>query len=195
MTQPVIQDLRSAVKGEEEDASDERSLLRAARNDPAAFARLYDRYVKTLYKYLLGKTGNVAEAEDLTSQTFLAALENLPRYRDQGNFRAWLFCLARNKWVDFYRKSKRRFSPADFLPASPESDFLHEVIQGEKSQALAGLLKNLDAGDDELLRLRLVAELDFHEIAAVQGKSEAAVKKAYYRLIERLKKDMEQIYA
>ncbi len=148
----------------------------------------------TLYKYLLGKTGNAVEAEDLTSQTFLAALENLPGYRDQGNFRAWLFGIAHNKWVDFFRRSKRQIPPGEHPPVSTESDFLQEMIQDEKSQVLAGLIKNLNESEAELLRLRLVAELEFREIAAVQGKSEAAVKKGYYRLIERMKRDVEEIY-
>ncbi len=185
--------MRSAVKQEEE-AIHESNLLHAARDNPAAFAQLYDRYVHALYKYLLGKTGNAVEAEDLTSQTFLAALENLPGYRDQGNFRAWLFGIAHNKWVDFFRKSKRQVSPGNHPPASIASDFLQDVIQDEKSRVLAGLVKNLNEREAELLRLRLVAELEFREIAVVLGKSEAAVKKSYYRLIERMKKDMEEIY-
>jgi RNA polymerase sigma-70 factor, ECF subfamily len=193
MTQPVTQDIRSAVK-REEDIGDERSLLQAARENPAAFARLYDRYVPTLYKYLLGKTRNVAEAEDLTSQTFLSALENLPGYREQGNFRAWLFSVAHNKWVDFYRKNKRQLSTNEYPLAGTENDFLKDVIQGEKSRALAVLVQKLPESDAELIRLRLVAELEFKEIALLQGKSEAAIKKAYYRLIERMKKEMEQIY-
>jgi RNA polymerase sigma-70 factor (ECF subfamily) len=178
----------------EDDRGDESILLLTVRDNPAAFARLYDHYVHTLYKYLLGKTGNVFEAEDLTSQTFLSALEKLPGYREQGHFRAWLFGIARNKWVDFYRQSKRRVSPGDFPPASVEIDFLQDVIQDEKSQVLASLVKKLSGQEGELLRLRLVAELEFHEIAEVMGKNEAAVKKAYYRLIERMKKDMEKIY-
>lgn len=197
MTQPVTQDNRCAVIWEE-NVEDEGDLLRAARDNPAAmtqaFAQLYDRYVKILYKYLLGKTGNVAEAEDLTSQTFLSALENLSGYREQGNFRAWLFCLAHNKWVDFYRKRKRLLFARDNSAGGSEVDFLAEVIQGEKSQVLAVLVRKLDSSEIELIRLRLVTGLGFREIAEIQGKSESAVKKAYYRLIERMKKDMEQIY-
>jgi len=193
MTQPLTQDMCSAVTREEE-PGDESSLLHAARDNPTAFARLYDRHVRSLYKYLLGKTGNVAEAEDLTSQTFLSALENLPGYRDQGHFRAWLFGIARNKWVDFYRKSQRRVSPDDYPAVRTEVDFLQDVIQDERSQVLAGLMRTLSDSDIELLRLRLVAELEFREIAVVLGKSEAAVKKSYYRRIERMKKDMEAIY-
>jgi RNA polymerase sigma-70 factor (ECF subfamily) len=193
MSPSVTQDIRGAVK-HKEDSIHDNDLLHAARDNPAAFAQLYDRYVHSLYKYLLGKTGNAIEAEDLTSQTFLAALENLPGYRDQGNFRAWLFGIAHNKWVDFFRRSKHQISSVDHLPIRTESDFLQEMIQDEKSQVLAGLVKNLNASEAELLRLRLVAELEFGEIAVVLGKSEAAVKKSYYRLIERMKKDVEEIY-
>lgn len=193
MIQPVTQEVRSRVN-REEDLWDESGLLRAARNNPAAFARLYDRYVQTLYKYLLGKTCNHAEAEDLTSQTFLSALENLAGYRDQGNFRAWLFRIAHNKWVDFYRKSKRQVSAEEVPPASAEVDFLQEVIRDEKSRLLSDLVKKLSKNEIELLRLRLATGLEFREIAVVLGRNEAAVKKAYYRLIERMKKEMEQIY-
>jgi DNA-directed RNA polymerase specialized sigma24 family protein len=75
-----------------------------------------------------------------------------------------------------------------------ELDSLHDIIQAEKINALSGLVKNLPETDFELLHLRLVTELTFQEIAVIQRKNEAAVKKAYYRLIERMKKDMEQVY-
>ena len=197
MTQPVTQDVAlissAAAPPGETDLPDESALLQAAREDPAAFARLYDRHVLGLYKFLLGKTGSVPEAEDLTSQTFLSALERLSGYRDQGNFRAWLFTIAHNKWVDFCRKNRRRIDLLNAPPLAPEPDFLQGLIQNERASELAALVKKLPAPESELLRLRLVSELSFREIAALQGKNEDAVKKAYYRLIERMKKEMEHI--
>jgi len=190
MTQSITQDVHAAATWEE----DEPRLLQAACRNPADFGRIYDRYVRPLYGYLLSKTGNVAEAEDLTSQTFLCALERLGEYRHQGHFSAWLFRIARNKWVDFYRRKKRPLPQGEWFSPELNSDVLQQVIQGERAQLLAGLVRRLDEDERELLRLRLVAELSFAEMAEYLGKNEPAVKKAYYRLIERMKNEMEQVY-
>jgi len=82
-----------ALASAEEDAS----LVEAARRDPAAFATLYRRYVTPIYRYIYSRLGNVADAEDLTARVFTEALEGLHRYREQGNFAAWLFTIARHR--------------------------------------------------------------------------------------------------
>jgi len=84
---------------------DEVALVRAAQTDAEAFAVLYDRYVQRLYHYCHHRTNNARDAEDLTAQTFLAALEGFPRYRQDGHFAAWLFAIARNKVMDYYRRA------------------------------------------------------------------------------------------
>ncbi len=71
-------------------------LVTQSQVDPKAFGRLYDRYVKRVYRYLLSQTGDSAAAEDITAQTFLAALEALPRYRHRGRFAAWVFAIAQS---------------------------------------------------------------------------------------------------
>ena len=83
---------------------DEASLVEAARRDPAAFSRLYRRYVTPVYRYLYKWVGTSAEAEDLTSQVFTEALEGLAGYRERGNFAAWLFTIARRKAIAAYRR-------------------------------------------------------------------------------------------
>jgi len=56
---------------------DDPSLARLARSEPEAFAELYRRHVASVYRYHLAHTGNEKDAEDLTSQTFMAALEGI----------------------------------------------------------------------------------------------------------------------
>ncbi|MEM5773779.1 MAG: sigma-70 family RNA polymerase sigma factor, partial [Anaerolineaceae bacterium] len=87
---------------------DESELVRRAQRDLTQFAVLYDRYVQRVYRFLLARTANAAEAEDLTSQTFLTAMQKLSSYRSDGHFVAWLLRIARNKQIDHYRKYHRR---------------------------------------------------------------------------------------
>ena len=83
-------------------ALDDTSLAQQARRDPEAFAELYHRHLKSVYRYHLAHTGNVKDAEDLTSQTFMAALEGIHSYRGTGPYIAWLMGIAsRNDSASF----------------------------------------------------------------------------------------------
>ncbi len=84
--------------------AEEERLVAEARRDRGAFVQLYDRYLTPIYRYLLSRVGNRQDAEDLTSQVFLAALERFGQYQGRGkSFAAWLFTIARNKAIDFFR--------------------------------------------------------------------------------------------
>ncbi len=167
-------------------------LVEQARKDAAAFAILYDRHVKAIYRYLYSRVGSSTDAEDLTSQVFLAALESLHRYPQEAEFRAWLFGIARRKMADFYRKRKAQ-APLDDaieLPTHTES-LLAQVARGQSLRMLAGQVAHLNEDEQELLRLRFAGELSFVEIAGLLRMKESAVKMRLYRLIERLQKEME----
>jgi RNA polymerase sigma factor (sigma-70 family) len=159
---------------------------------PAAesFRALYDRWLQPVYRYILSRVRNVPEAEDLTSQTFLTALEAFPRYRERGRAAAWLFTIARNKILD----AARRKTPS---PLSEDEDgpiYADDSIGGWGAEFLISLRMRIDslpAEEKELIRLRYVADLSFPEMAEVVGKREEAVKKSLYRLIGRLRKDLE----
>ena len=165
-------------------------MVRAARTDTEAFAQLYDRYVQRLYRYCHHRTDNVRDAEDLTSQVFLAAMEAFPHYRQDGHFAAWLFTIARNKVVDHYRRTpnllwtKRRPRPS--IPISrTETELSHQ------KDTLLRLIQALAEDEQELIRLRYVAELPFVEVARALRKTEGATKKMLYRLLKRLRTEME----
>ncbi len=174
---------------------DEALLIGEAKANPEAFARLYDRYASKVYRYLLSRLGSVAEAQDITSLTFLKAFEMFPRYKHRQFFSAWLFAIARNKYVDYLRKAKNRSESIPMNLSDPQDDLLQAVIQSERKAALQQLIQKLPEEDRELLRLRFVAELSFAEIAALLGSKADTIKKKLYRLLERLQTQLEDEYA
>ncbi len=167
---------------------DDLTQVLAAQQDPAEFAALYDCYVQPVYRYLYSRVDNAADAEDLTAQTFLAALEALPRYRHRGYLSAWLFTIARSKVMDFFRRCP--VLPLDEHPAD-QPDLLAQASRSDEIQRLVGLIRTLEAGDRELIRLRFVADLSFAEMAALLKKKEDTVKKSLYRLLARLQSQLE----
>lgn len=171
---------------------DEASLIKAASSDPIVFKRLYLANIRPIYRYIFSKVGDVRETEDLTAQVFLAALESLPRYRHDGHFTAWLFAIARHKLADHYR-SKHPELPIEVTnwESYKKSDPLSTLIQTEETQRITILIHHLDEQDQELLRLRFVAELNFGEIAKLFNSNMEATKKRFYRLLANLRKQLE----
>ncbi len=161
----------------------EPELIRQAQQDLRKFTRLYERYVQHVYRYLLVHTGNVADAEDLTSQTFMAAMENLNKYNGKRPFLAWLLGIAKHKRADFYRRQK----PMDDLDSvvnvpnpshkNPD-DLIADQIQIE---TIARKLQALAPDRAEALTLRLFGELSNQEIARLMHKEETAVRMLIHR--------------
>jgi RNA polymerase sigma-70 factor (ECF subfamily) len=169
-----------------DDRADE-ALARQARDDPEAFAELYGRYVDRVYRFVLIRTGSVPDAQDLTSQTFLAALESIGAYGGRGSFGGWLFGIARHKLADHYRR-RRPEVPLDdaeelhYPDPSPE-----EVVDARLQLArVSRALRSLDAQQAEALALRLFGGLDAAEVGQAMGKSQAAVKMLVHRGLRKL---------
>ncbi len=166
-------------------------LISKAKKDAASFGKLYDIYAPMIYRYILSRTGNIQDAQDITSQTFLKALEMLPRYYHRGYFSAWLFSIARSKYIDHFRFHNQQESLMRKTNLDPSPDLLSIVMEREKVSRLDHLLKELSDEDLDLLQLRNVAGLTFAEMAEILSKSEDATKKKYYRLLARLQSQLE----
>jgi RNA polymerase sigma factor (sigma-70 family) len=183
----------SPVTGGQDNAIDDAVLVRAARRDPVAFAALYCRYVTPIYRYLYSRVGNAADAEDLTAQTFVAALEGLPGYHERGNFAAWLFTIAHNKAADHHRQQHPQL-PLDEALDSPRhgENPLASMMRKEALHRLSALVAGLEEDKQELLWLRFAGSLTYAQMAQVVGSSEGAVKMAVHRLLNRLEAGWEE---
>ncbi|MEI2652081.1 MAG: sigma-70 family RNA polymerase sigma factor [Microthrixaceae bacterium] len=119
---------------------------------------LYDRYVQHIYRYAYSRVENTRVAEDITSQTFMAAYKSLGRYRERGYFSAWLFQIAQSEINNHFRRSRREVGLDATKRLAEADDALGSVIQDEELGRLQFLIKKLDNDERELIRLRYVAE-------------------------------------
>lgn len=171
---------------------EEASVFKAAVTDPAVFNQLYLAHVRPIYRYIFSKVGDVRQTEDLTAQVFLAALEGLPHYHHDGHFAAWLFSIARHKVVDHFRSQRSELPFEDSKRVILIKDeTLSTLINTEDTQRLSKLITQLDEQDQEILRLRFVAELNFGEIAKLIHSNMEATKKRFYRLLIHLRQQLE----
>ena len=167
---------------------DDASLAHQARADPEAFAELYHRYLTSVYRYHLAHTGNDKDAEDLTSQTFMAALEGIDSYRGTGSYIAWLMGIAARKRSRFFRGSRPEF-PLDTAlqiptPGLPTDKSAYQRLQIDQ---VLGALRHISPDRAEALILCFFSELSPAEAGLVLGKSETAVRMLISRGLQDLR--------
>lgn len=185
MTTPILSMARWR-KNPDDDAAP----IAESKKNSAAFSVLYDRYVQSIYRYLYYRVGSAPEAEDLTSQTFLSALEALPRYQHQGTFAAWLYRIAHGKVIDYVRSQQKQLPLKETFLAET-SDMLTQIADADEIARLWELIHMLEDDEQELIRLRYTAGLPFAQIAAILERNENAVKKSLYRVVARLQSQLE----
>jgi len=170
-------------------------LVQNARADLTRFSDLYQRHARAVYRYLLVRTGNVQDAQDLTSQTFLAAMESLPRYSNKSPFRAWLFGIARHKLADQYRAHQSVHQEVELIDDLPDDagDPVALVDLNLDIERVSRKLQVIAPDRAEALSLRLFAGFEVKEVAALMGKNEAAVRMLIFRGLRDLQDQLQVV--
>ncbi len=174
----------------QEAAGNDEAILvkRAQKGDLDAFGVLYQRYVDRVYRYMCVRLGDPAEAEDLTAEVFLRALEKLDSFRWRGvPFGAWLFRLAHNIAVDYWRK-RRPLHSLDAVSAGHNGDVEKRLEREALIQEIRDALELLTPLQQQVLTLRFAAGLSIAETARVMGKKEGAVKNLQHKALKALRR-------
>ena len=170
------------------DPPDQVLVERAQAHDSGAVGELYRRYAGQIYRFCLFRVSDEATAQDLTADVFLDMLEALPRYVNKGRpFGAWLYRIAHDRVVDYYRRHARR--PSEELTES----LMDQAPGPEAAAALNADLQQLRAAMPLLseehrlvLQLRFVEGYDVEQTARILEKSVGATKVLQHRALKQL---------
>jgi RNA polymerase sigma-70 factor (ECF subfamily) len=167
---------------------DDVRLAEQARTDPHAFAELYRRHVASVYRYHRAHTDNNRDAEDLTSQTFMAALEGIHSYRGTGPYIAWLIGIASRLRARFFRgiRFEVPLDAAVHLPAASLPTDTAAAQRIQMDQILAAL-RTISKDRAEALILCFICELSPAEAGLVLGKKDTAVRMLISRGLQDLR--------
>jgi len=170
----------------------ERDIVQRARSgNEQALAELYDLYFPRIYRYVLARTGNPAEAEDITEEVFVRVLGAIGAFQwRQAPFAAWLFRIAHNQLVSHARKNgaRRRETPLAASIADPAPDPLTRVEDRLSLEHIFDLARALPQAQREVLWLRFASDLSVSDTARALGKQENNVKVLQHKAIARLQK-------
>ena len=168
----------------------------ARTGDADAWGQIYRRFSGPVYGFFLHQVRDQQVAEDLTAGVFVEAIQAGARFSGSlAALRSWLFRIARNDLIDYWRHARRVQSEAiddvddaDLARAIPMDDPADAAISSvDRSQLLASV-RRLSPEQRQVVLLRLSGDLSSSEIARVMGKSEGAIKALQYRALAVLRK-------
>jgi RNA polymerase sigma-70 factor, ECF subfamily len=178
------------------DSRDDESecILLAQAGDRPAFARLVDRYWERLFRWLCRLTRDPSIAEDLAQETFLKAFANVNRFQAGSNFRAWLFRIGHNNFVNQRRSTRHDRAPVMPDLAEDDCDPANEMVTRETVLAVNEAIGRLPPDFRHALLLRVEEDLSFREIADVLEITEETARwrvfKARQKLLTLLSPDL-----
>lgn len=159
-------------------SSEENLVRQAVDGNQQAFTQLYDEHFDRIYRYIYFRVSNQAEAEDLTQEVFLKALQAIGSYKWRDlPFAAWLFRIAHNQVIDHVRKrSKQKKAPLEEAAAVSVEDPVAMSEHKSEIEELTSAVKELPSAQQEVISLRFISGLPIAEVAKTLGKSEGTVK-------------------
>jgi len=171
--------------------SEDDLVRQAIEGNQYAFTRLYDEHFNKIYRYVYSQVGNQSEAEDLTQEVFIKALHAIGSFKFRGaSFASWLFRIAHNQVVDFWRKQKgkKTTSLEEAASVAGGSDPVAEAEQKYTAEELTRALKELPQAQSEVVSLRFLSGLSIAEVANALGKREGTVKALQFNGMASLRK-------
>lgn len=168
-----IQNIKSAINGE-----------------ASAFGLLYDKYQPQIYRFIYLKVSHREEAEDLCHQVFLSAWQNMGSYEFKGfPFSTWLYSIARNKVIDYYRTKKNFIDIETIYIAEEDDKKTNESILDFKISidGVKKAISEIPQIEQDVIIMRFVEDMSPQEIAPILNKSEGLIRAIQHKAIKRLK--------
>ncbi len=171
-------------------AGEESEWIAAAQaGDRRAFGRLVEKYWDRLYRWLYHLTRDRHQAEDLVQETFLKVLAALDSFRPGSNFRAWLFRIGHNNFVNLKRAERRACHPLPDDSAGPPAAAPQDVAADREAlRVVAKAVAELPVEFRAALMLRADEGLSFREVAAVLKITEETARWRVFKARQKLMK-------
>jgi len=171
----------------------EEAVRGAQGGDVSAFAQLYEHFYDQIFRYVSFKVGSVHEAEDITEEVFLRMLESVSSFKFQGSpFSSWLFRIAHNLVVDYYRKSGRAnvtdLDAALAVKGDNAADMDRQMDVELQMRQVDHAMRGLTDLQKEVISLRFAGGLSINETASAVGKKVNVVKALQHAGIKSLRR-------
>jgi RNA polymerase sigma-70 factor, ECF subfamily len=177
----------------------EEELVKRAQHSHEAFGELYEIYYQRIFNFALKRTANVQLSLDITSVTFLKALNQIKKFRWRDvPFGAWLYRIAGNEINDHYRRENSRVTSIEQISELADtSEYADEINHAEEELSrqeeflrLHKKIAELPEMYQEVITLKFFEKKKIREMVEILGKKEGTIKSLLHRGLEKLKDKM-----
>lgn len=172
-------------------------IRRVQKGDVETFGLIYDQFFDPVYAYVLRQVGSPADAEDIVSGVFLEVFEKIGGFTWRGaGFAAWLFRIARNDVLDYYRRQGKRIKEIALteIEEAPAEALVEDIAERAWDQAeLLAAVGLLPDEQRQVILLKLMLNFSNRQVGAVIDKSEGAVKALQHRALLSLRKMLNEV--
>lgn len=185
--------VNSQYHATKQDITAEQQEIDAAKANPAAFRVLYDRYYEQIFRYIYQRIDCRELAFDASSQVFLKAMNNLHKYQHRGvPFASWLYRIAKSELNNAYKQQKaNRTVNIETTKVNAMIEAIGDTSNDEAIVVMIEEIRTLPADDVSLIEMRFFEQRAFKEIAEILEITENNAKVKTYRILERLKKKLQ----
>lgn len=162
-------------------------LANAQSGQDAALGEIYNLYFKKIYRFIFYRVSHKEIAEDLAEEVFLKAFTKISSVNDSLAFEGWLYQIARNLVIDYYRQNKQTVPLEEVENTlSYESNIIDIVNLQARQKILLEILKELGTEQQVVIKLKFLEGLENNEIAELLQKTEGAIRVIQHRAITKL---------
>lgn len=160
---------------------------KAKSGDSAAFGQIYDLCFQKIYRFLYYRVGHKQIAEDLAEEVFLKAHVKIASLSQNGVVEGWLYQIARNAVIDYYRQKKLTVDLQTVENTLEYETNVVDILNLQYQQAiLLKLLKALGAEQQAVIKMKFLEDLDTAEIAEILETSESNIRVIQHRALNKL---------
>jgi RNA polymerase sigma-70 factor (ECF subfamily) len=162
------------------DEPDDQVVQRMQRGDRDAVEVFYRRYLGSIWRFVLSKLRNEADARDVTSETFLAAIGGISSADPEAPALRWLLGIAKHKLADHFRRRNLRLEAVGDIP-SKSASAMELAAQNERRERTLSTLHRIDDEDRAFLEWKYIEGLSIKEIASRMARTEKSIESALFR--------------
>lgn len=163
--------------------------VRMKKGDMKAGGKLFDYFSTLMFRFFVARTRSKEVSQDLTQDVFVKVVSKIDSFdENQGNFSSWIWQIAKNSLIDYYRVKKEVPFPEDDENFFGSYRIEDDIEDKAKIKDILSVVERFSEEEQEIFSLFYLSDLPYKEISIITGRSEGSLRVTIHRILLKIKK-------